>query len=272
MAIYWGSVTNNTNYFGVYINIYEIANSVNIAENTSRVGIEFHITRSNWGWISDRNFGGNVVIDGTTYSFSYTPKWASGSSGDVTIACFEKTVKHNDNGAKWCDVSAIWWTDGTFSCGTASASGGISLTTIQRYVSLINVPNFNLGDSETIQYSNPGGVAMQCALYGNNDYEELACYRSCLGSSYTFDFTDEELDRIYKAMGTSNSMTCRIYLKGNNNWDYKTVVITLTGNQKTGHINILDSWYRTKKWLNIASVWKRCVRWVKVDGIWKRCI
>lgn len=270
MANYWGSVTNNSSQFGCYLEVYE--SGVSISNNASVVTALLHITRSNWGWETSNSYSGNIVIDGSSYPFSYSPNWPYSSSGDVVVATASKTVTHNSNGSKSCNVSATWNTSGTYSCGTASASGTLTLTIIQRYVSLTNAPNFNLGDSETIQYNNPGGVSMQCALYKNNDYEALAYYRSCSGSSYAFNFTDEELDRIYKAMGTSNSITCRIYLKGSNNMDYKTVVITLNGNQKTGHINISNSWYRTKKWLNIASVWKRCVRWIKVDGIWKRCI
>ena len=163
MAVHWGGVTNNTSHFGAYINIYEIANSVNITENTSRVGVEFHITRSNWGWIAGSAQSGNIVIDGTSYSFSYQPNWAYASSGDVTIAYFEKTVKHNDDGAKWCEASASWWTSGTYSCGTASASGGVTLTTIPRATACPNLDGYIEGSANIIL--NPASTSFKHRLY-----------------------------------------------------------------------------------------------------------
>ena len=152
MATHWGSVTSNTSKYGAYIVITEVANSMNIEKNTTKVKVDFHITRSNWGWITSNSYGGNVVIDGTTYQFSYTPNWASGSSGDVVIASFTKEVGHNDDGSKWCNASATWWASGTYSCGTATASGGLTLTTIPR-ASTPYCPDFNIGADTIINIS-----------------------------------------------------------------------------------------------------------------------
>lgn len=270
MAKYEGSVTNNKSCYSCYIEATE--SNINNETNTSLVTVKFHIVRANWGWETSVKYSGSIVIDGTTYSFSYTPNWPYASSGDVTIATKSKTVTHNTDGSKSCAVSATWDTSGTYSCGTAKASGTLKLTDIPRYVELIEAPNFNLGDSETIQYSNPSGLSMECALYKDNDTDILATYRSCTGSSYTFNFTDEEFDKIYKALETTNYLAGRIYLKGINNTVYKTVLITLTGNQKTGNVNISNLWHRTKRWINVAGSWKRCVRWINVAGVWKRCI
>ena len=208
MAVHWGNVTNNKNYFGAYINMYEIANSVNVAENTSRVGVEFHITRSHWGWISDRNFSGNVVIDGTTYSFTYSPKWSSGSSGDVTIAYFEKTVKHNDEGAKWCDASATWWTDGTYSCGTASASGGISLTTIPRASGIACSSPF-IGDTATIT------IDRKSASFTNTVTYDIGGIKGTLAEKTNQTVlslpTEELVDEIYALIPNSTQIQGTVY-------------------------------------------------------------
>lgn len=166
----------------------------------------------------------------------------------------------------------------------ANASNG----TYRGYSSVISVKtydiakitsshDFNLGDNESIQYSNPSGSTIKLSIQ-NTDGTSFYCQdRTVTGSSYTFNFTDQELDTLYKAMGTANSINVRVYLKtfysqSGYYTDYKQITITLTGNQKTGHININDIWKRTKKWLNVNGVWKRCVRWVNVNGTWKRCI
>ena len=81
---------------------------------------------------------------------------------------------------------------------------------------------------------------------------------------------------MYKMYGNNNEISVRFYVRttaNNTNYtDYKTVTVTLTGNQKTGYANVGGTWKRTKRWVNVSDSWKRCVRWVKVDGSWKRCI
>lgn len=98
MANFTGKVTNNTSHFGCYLKVTE--SEVSVANNTSKVTVELHITRSNYGWIAGSAQSGNIVIDGTSYSFSYTPNWAYASSGDVVVATKSKVVKHTDDGAK----------------------------------------------------------------------------------------------------------------------------------------------------------------------------
>lgn len=164
MAVHWGSVTANTGKYGAYINIYEVANSIDIANNTSRVTVDFHITRSNWGWQTSNSYSGNITIDGQVYNFSYSPNWSYSSSGDVIIASFTATVKHNDNGAKWCDASANWWTSGTYSCGTASASGGVSLSTIPR-ASGIACSSPYIGDVATITIDTKSSLFTNTVTY-----------------------------------------------------------------------------------------------------------
>src|SRR5574344_3112495 len=129
MATINGSVTLNTNKYTCYSVVIEI--DINAINHTSKVTVAFHIARTNWGWIAGA-YSGSIVIDGTQYNFSYSPNWSAGSSGDVTIATASKVVTHNADGTKSCSVSATWNTSGTYSCGTASASGSVTLTTIPR--------------------------------------------------------------------------------------------------------------------------------------------
>lgn len=147
MANYSGSVTNNTSHFGVYLEVYE--SNVNTPNNTSVVTARLHITRSNWGWQTSNSYGGKIVIDGTSYSFNYSPNWAYASSGDVVVGSASKTVTHNDDGSKSCPVSASWSTSGSYSCGTASASGTLNLTKIAR-ASGISCSSVNIGDNAII--------------------------------------------------------------------------------------------------------------------------
>lgn len=136
--------------------------------------------------------------------------------------------------------------------------------------------NFNLGDSETITYTNPSGGTIAVGMYKTDGTTAIRSYQSASGTSYMFNFTDEELDNLYKMYGSTNTISVRAYIRttanSTNYTDYKTVTVTLTGNQKTGHVNVDGAWKRTKKWVNIDGTWKRCVRWINVGGTWKRCI
>lgn len=147
MANYWGSVSNNTSKYGCYLEVTE--SNVSTENNTSLVTVKFHITRSNYGWQTSNSYSGSITIDGSSYSFSYSPNWAYASSGDVVVATASKTVTHNDEGSKTCPVSATWNTSGTYSCGTASASGSMILTKIPR-ASGIACSSPYIGDVGTI--------------------------------------------------------------------------------------------------------------------------
>lgn len=134
--------------------------------------------------------------------------------------------------------------------------------------------NINLGDSYAIKYTNPSGAKVQVGIYNTDSRNYYAEYRTVTGSSYTFNFTDAELDSMYKAMGKTNSLSAKLYINTADNTyrESKNITIKLTGNQKTEHVKINNSWKRAKRWVNVNGTWKRCIRWVNVNGTWKRCI
>lgn len=142
------------------------------------------------------------------------------------------------------------------------------------YPTITSVSDFNLGDSLTVNYSNPSSLDIMTGVYDTNGRQGYAPYRICSGSSYTFNFTDEELDSMYKAMGDRDYLDVAVFVSTQNYSSIKlqTIKVYLTGNQKTGHTNVNGTWKRTKRWVNVNGTWKRCVRWVNVDGTWRRCI
>lgn len=147
-------------------------------------------------------------------------------------------------------------------------------TTTYDIARISSYSNFNLGDSLEISYTNPSKSVVQVGIFNTEGLEEYVAYRTVTGSSYTFNFTDEELDRMYKTMGTTNALEAKLYINTDNNKyrESKLITITLTGNQKTGHVNVNGSWKRSKRYVNVNGEWKRCVRWVNVNGTWRRCI
>jgi len=217
MATHSGSVTQHTSQYGCYISVYEVANSMNIEKNTTQVRVEFHITRKNYGWSAGSAQSGNIIIDGTTYNFSYKPNWAYGSSGDEIIASFTKEVKHNDDGSYWCNASANWWTSGTYSCGTASASGGISLSVIPR-ASTVACSSPNIGDTAIITINKKSSSFTNTLTYKVGNLTGTICTKT---TDTSVAWTTEEIaDAIYEQMpnatNISGTITCTTY-NGNTN-------------------------------------------------------
>lgn len=210
------------------------------------------------------NWSTTDVIDALQYSLN-GGSWINVSMNGTQGGYFYVSASPNTTYSVKCRArrkdSQLWTT-----------KGPISITTYD-IARLTSYPNFNLGDSVTIKYTNPSGADIEVGLYDVYG-GDLALYRKATGNSYTFNFTDEELDKIYKVMEKNNSLNVCFYINTNQNKyrDYKTVVVTLTGNQKTCHTNVDGAWKRTKRWTNVDGAWKRCVRWVNVNGTWKRCI
>jgi len=160
--------------------------------------------------------------------------------------------------------------------GSESGAYGYAAIEVKTYdiARFTSYSNFNLGDNLTINYTNPSGAEVQAGIYGKDGATKYAPYRKVTGNKYTFNFTDEELDTMYKAMGKNNYIELDLYLSTKNNAyrEFKGITIYLTGNQKTGHVNINGNYKRSKKWVNVNGTYKRCVRWNNVSGVWKRCI
>ena len=160
--------------------------------------------------------------------------------------------------------SGLWTESGTISGKTKDIA------------KITKAPNINHGNSLKVEYTNPSGSSLEIGIWKTDGTTMLTGgYRSCSGSSYTFNFTDEELDRIYKLYGNNNQITVRAYLRtaGNANYlNYKDFTITLKGNQKTLKIKENNSYKRGKLWVKVSNEWKRAVIWTKVNGTWRRGI
>lgn len=204
----------------------------------------------------------NVAVSGTQYRI----KTSNGSYGNYQTSSTFSGL--NPNTAYIIEVKKV---------GSASGESGTATLSVTTYdiarISSYN-SNINLGDSYAIKYTNPSGAKVQVGIYNTDSRNYYAEYRTVTGSSYTFNFTDAELDSMYKAMGKTNSLSAKLYINTADNTyrESKNITIKLTGNQKTEHVKINNSWKRAKRWVNVNGTWKRCIRWVNVNGTWKRCI
>lgn len=220
---------------------------------------------------------------------SITMDWSSDST--IDYIWYSK-----DNGSNWTGVDVSDGTSGSYKISGLSANttykvktrvrrkdsqsttdtSSLEITTYD-IARISGANDFNLGDTETVNFSNPSGNKIKLSIQDSIGSKFYCNDRVVSGTNYTFNFTDSELDTLYKAMGNSNSLSARVYLKTfydeiSHYMDYKDIRISLTGNQKTGYVNIDGQWKRSKKWINVQGRWKRCVRWININGTWKRCI
>lgn len=209
---------------------------------------------------------------------SITVHWNADASCDY--------VQYSLNGGGWTDASGLTYTvyglnpNTQYSIRTRIKRTDSQLWTESGYIygttkdiaKVTSASDFNLGDNAKIKISNPSGESINCFIETLNPTKTLLEKKAVVGEN-VIEFTQEELDTIYKKMGTANSITLRLGVATKASyWHWLDKTCTLRGNQKTGHINVNNSWKRAKKWVNVNGTWKRCIRWVNVNGTWKRCI
>ena len=159
--------------------------------------------------------------------------------------------------------------------GTASGETGYATITVATYsFATISASNFNLGDSFNINISNPSGQSIEffAETLINGQRENTVRVTSISAGTHKITFSDNELDMIYKKMGTGNSTLIRIGVRTiGTYYDWKDVTCTLTGNQKTAHLGVNNVQKRAKVFVGVNSSVKRAVLWIGNNGR-KRCI
>ena len=126
--------------------------STSTAQNTSIIEFGFVISpiQTSWNW---EQWGANityvVTINGTQYTGSI-PNYDGYSS--VTIKAGTQTVSHNTDGTKSISYSfSVTDTSGqTYTCGNASASGTMALTTIPRYLTITTFDITSISETSVV--------------------------------------------------------------------------------------------------------------------------
>lgn len=125
-------------------------------------------------------------------------------SGTYIISNLEPNTKYNIKTRVKRTDSQLW-----------SETGSTAVTTYD-YAKITEVPNITIGENATIKYTNPSGASIQVGLLKDST-EIIADYRSASGTSYTFKFTEEEIDNIYKSELNSAKISLRYYIKTTQN-------------------------------------------------------
>lgn len=195
------------------------AGTPSIANNSTPVSWRLELVATNYGRISSSVLKAwSVTVNGTKYSGSVTVGIANNAT--KTLASGSTTIKHNADGSKTFsysfsqDFSGIVFNGSTL--GKVSGSGSGTLNSIPRQATITSAPNFSDEDNPVLNYSNPAGSAVTSlqACIGWTGNDDIA-YRdiSKTGTSYTFNLTTAERDKIRKACANAKSMSVKFYLK-----------------------------------------------------------
>lgn len=205
------------------------------------------------------NWNADATCDYVQYSLN-GGSWINTGGLIYTISGLSPNTQYNIR-TKIRRADSQLWTESSYIYGTTKDIAKVT-----------SAYDFNLGDNAKITISNPSGESINYFVETLNPTKALLEKKAVVGEN-VIEFTQEELDTIYKKMGTANSITLRLGVatKGSY-WHWLDKTCTLRGNQKTGHVNVNNSWKRTKKWVNVNNSWKRCIRWENINGTWKRCI
>lgn len=126
--------------------------STSVANNTSEISFSFTIYKASYSWSNWKSITYSISINGTSYSGTI-PSYSAGST--LTIRTGSQTIGHNSNGTKSINYS-FSVNDGSgqsYTCGNASASGSMNLSTIPRYAKASISLNSKTINSVKLNYS-----------------------------------------------------------------------------------------------------------------------
>lgn len=191
------------------LNVNEVVDSVNVNNNTSDVSYSFVLSPKvkGYDWSIGNQITYTITINGSTVYTGHIPSYNGTST--VTLKSGTVTIPHNNDGTKTIDI-AFNVTDSTsysFTCGNASGSDTLSLTTIPR-ASQITVGDANIGSSTNITI-NKNSTSFTTTLY----------YKASGQSSYTkiVDKTSNQVygwtvsTSFYALIPNSKTITCQFY-------------------------------------------------------------
>lgn len=193
MATITGYGSKHSHEFKLTVN----ETSTSTVNNTSEVSFSFTIYKASYSWNNWNSITYSIIINGTSYSGTI-PSYSAGST--LTIRSGSQTISHNSDGTKTINYS-FSVNDGSgqsYTCGNASASGDLTLTTIPRASSInsfygndieeyfsVNYTSYYSGFTNKLRLSIPNVIALETFNYSSGE---------------TFKLSDDTINYLYSYM------------------------------------------------------------------------
>lgn len=198
--------------------------SQSVAGNYSDITVNHYLVMASGYKLSIGSRTNSCTVNGQQQNFTSPAINVSINPSGTTIhlGTTSYRVGHNVDGTKSCSIATTFNIQATLSgkyVAAISASGTITLNTILRQANITSAPDFNDTQSPKVNYSNPAGSAvssLQIAIVKPTAVGTVYCaYRdiSKSGGSYTFNFTQAELQTFYNATANSKTLPVRFRIK-----------------------------------------------------------
>lgn len=231
-----GSLTT-TAYSGRYYTLSWTATQ-DVGTNTSTVSWTLSCTGGTNNWYAERTL--YVVINGK----AVVNKTARVERYKGTIATGTTKITHNTDGTKSFSASVSAAVYG--SSVNCTGSKNFTLNQIPRAAIITSADSFNDEQSPVLKYSNPAGTAvssLQACIASTDGSTIYIPYRDIAisGTSYTFDFTDDERSSLRQLTMNTKSLEVKFYIKtviGTNTF-YSSLQKTLTIVNAEPHVSLV---------------------------------
>lgn len=164
-----------------------VESEYDVGNNTSTVAFTFKLAPivSGYDWAKwGSSISYTVTIEGTNYTGTI-PDYNGSST--VTLKSGTQTIVHNNDGTKSISFSfsVSDSTGKSYTCGTASASGSLTLTTIPRASSIASVSGGTIGSTLTVNINRNSSSFTHVVQVSYNNYTQIISSNAGTSASAT---------------------------------------------------------------------------------------
>lgn len=221
--------------------------STNIENNTSEVSFSFTIYKSSYSWSGWNTITYTIDINGTTYTGTI-PSYSAGST--LTIRTGNQTIVHNDDGKKSinCSFSVNDTTGQSYTCGNASGSDVVKLTTLARKSTINSFFGENIEDYFSVTYTSYYSKFTNKLRISIPNVKELETFEYESGT--TFKLSDETIEYLYSYMKKSKTVLIGMVIE---TWNGSTKIGESVELTKTCYITDCDPQIESYNYLDTNS-------------------
>jgi hypothetical protein len=189
----------------------------------------------------------------------------------ITVASGTIRVPHNSDGSKSISFSASF-TDNSNGKGSASLSGDLALTKINRYAVTNSVAGSNIEENFSVNYTKYVNYTYKLRISRPRiEALETINYPT---SGTIFKLSKATIERLFDVYPNTNTFDLGFAIE---TWDGNTMlsagnekIISCTKTDRIGRLRINGEWKRSTPYVRINGEWKKAIPYTRINNEWKR--
>jgi len=189
----------------------------------------------------------------------------------ITVASGSIKVPHDADGSKTIGFSASF-TDNSNGKGSASLSGDLTLTKINRYAVTNSVTGSNIEENFSVNYTKY--VNYTYILRISRPRIEALETINYPTSGTIFKLSKATIKRLFDVYPNTNTFDLGFAIE---TWDGNTMlsagnekIISCTKTDRIGRLRINGEWKRSTPYVRINGEWKKAIPYTRINNEWKR--